>query len=271
MTHFTVLVKAELESGDLADMEGRIAEMIDPYDEGKEMARRKEYFDAEGIRRMAEHYKVDMTQPALQALQQLVPHLQDWDGADGGIDFDENNTPMLYRWTTYNEDSKWDWYQIGGRWQGMLRLHVGKMGLTGNTGLMTERGEGFDIAFLKDVDFAGMSKKDKDRAVESYYNAVAWLVKELDSGKDINDCIGTLYWEYSIEDETLEEYVARHGQFSTHAVLDEEGWHEWSEMGWFGGHHDETESEGSWSTKFAERFLSNPTDKTVIAIVDCHI
>ncbi len=33
----------------------------------------------------------------------------------------------------------------------------------------------------------------------------------------------------------------------------------------------ETESEADWEAKFAERFLSDATDKTVVAIVDCHI
>ena len=33
--------------------------------------------------------------------------------------------------STYNPKSKWDWYQIGGRWQGILKLKKGKTGENG--------------------------------------------------------------------------------------------------------------------------------------------
>lgn len=69
----------------------------------------------------------------------------------------------------------------------------------------------------------------------------------------------------------MEEYVARHTGFSTHAVVDEHGWHEWSKMGWWAVTYDESETEETWNEKFAEKFLSNPTEKTVVAVVDCHI
>ncbi len=272
MTHFTVLVKAELESGNLADMKGIVEEMLQPYDEGIEVPRYKDYMDSRDIELMAKHYKVDMTQPVMTALAQLLPHLQDWNGSEGGIDI-ENDTPKMFHWSTYNPQSKWDWYQIGGRWQGTLRLHVGKMGLQGDLGVPNRDAEvvNFDIAFLKDVDFAGMSKRDKDSAVESYYKAVDRLLKAIKYGENIDQVISELYWTAGIEDESLEEYVARFGQFSTHAVLDANGWHEWGKSGYWGTVHSITEPEGSWSTKYAERYLSNPTDKTVIAIVDCHI
>ena len=37
----------------------------------------------------------------------------------------KNENGEYERFTTYNPDSKWDWYQIGGRWTGMLRLKDG--------------------------------------------------------------------------------------------------------------------------------------------------
>lgn len=60
-------------------------------------------------------------------------------------------------------------------------------------------------------------------------------------------------------------------EFVTHSVLDENGWHEPSEMGWWGMTYNETETWEQWCAKYHERWLSNPTDKTVIAVVDCHI
>ena len=136
---------------------------------------------------------------------------------------------------------------------------------------MTDRGRGVDIAFLKDIDFNGMNKREKDKATVSYYAVVEALEKAIKKGEDIDKLFGSLYWDYDLEDETFEEYLARHGNFAAHAVVDKDGWHEWSPMGWWGCHGQENEPEAEWDTKFAERWLANPTDKTAIAMVDCHI
>ena len=42
---------------------------------------------------------------------EIVPYLK-----DGVVDKDGNII------STYNPDSKWDWYEIGGRWSGMLLI-----------------------------------------------------------------------------------------------------------------------------------------------------
>jgi hypothetical protein len=111
--------------------------------------------------------------------------------------------------TRYKQNKKWDWYQIGGRWQGMLKLKAGAKGCSGSRSLLdntpTSTPLGIDIACLKDVD---------------------WKATQM---------------------------------FFTRVVVDKRGWHELEE------------SEGVWKARFAERFLSNSTDKTIIAILDCHI
>lgn len=33
--------------------------------------------------------------------------------------------------STYNPNSKWDWYQLGGRWSGFFKLKAGKEGICG--------------------------------------------------------------------------------------------------------------------------------------------
>jgi hypothetical protein len=38
-------------------------------------------------------------------------------------------------YSTYNPKSKWDWYQLGGRWSGMIKLKEGKEGVIGSPGL----------------------------------------------------------------------------------------------------------------------------------------
>jgi len=57
---------------------------------------------------------------------------------------------------------------------------------------------------------------------------------------------------------------------TTFAVLDEEGWHERTEVGWFGMTFNGSESSDVWALAFHDRFLSELTPDTFIAIVDCH-
>ena len=106
MSHFTVLIAVDR----AADTDGAIAAKLAPYDEGRDVAPRAEPMSDEDVRRMAEHYKVDATPEA------LLPHMKDWHGRDGMI-----RDGKLCGVTQYNPDSKWDWYKVGGRWDGDIR------------------------------------------------------------------------------------------------------------------------------------------------------
>ena len=59
-----------------------------------------------------------------------------------------NEAGDLYE--TFNPDAKWDWYQIGGRWQGSLILKQGKTGFKGTPSLLTEPSEHYDGAYVRD-------------------------------------------------------------------------------------------------------------------------
>lgn len=50
---------------------------------------------------------------------------------DAGANVHKIEDGKLYSSTTYNELSKWDWYQIGGRWSGRLLLKEGRSGSHG--------------------------------------------------------------------------------------------------------------------------------------------
>ncbi|MFZ2493406.1 MAG: hypothetical protein WA208_18145, partial [Thermoanaerobaculia bacterium] len=104
MSHFPVLV-----IGDDVD------EQLAPYDENLETAPRREHLDPESVARMATHYTIDPTD-----LPALAAKMEDWRGVPGGVD-----DHGLYALTTYNRDAKWDWYEVGGRWSGFLKLKPG--------------------------------------------------------------------------------------------------------------------------------------------------
>lgn len=50
-----------------------------------------------------------------------------------------------------NPNAKWDWYQIGGRWNGGLKVKE-KKGIKGTPGLMTSEKEDYDSALKKDIE-----------------------------------------------------------------------------------------------------------------------
>jgi len=72
----------------------------------------KQYLSEEDVRDMQEHYQVKSGD-----LECLVPKMQDWNQAEGGL---ENG--RLFFWATENPNGKFDWYRIGGRFAGYLKL-----------------------------------------------------------------------------------------------------------------------------------------------------
>lgn len=105
MSHFTVLVLVPADTKRDA-IEDAITARLARYDENTEVEPYKRYMDAQDIANMVDHYKVEATDTAA-----LVTHMEDWYGYEGGAD-----ETGLYYLCTYNPDSHWDWWQIGGRW-----------------------------------------------------------------------------------------------------------------------------------------------------------
>jgi hypothetical protein len=53
-------------------------------------------------------------------------------------------------YSTYNPKSKWDWYSLGGRWSGSIKLKPGATGVRGEMGAFGNE-VGIDQAFKKDI------------------------------------------------------------------------------------------------------------------------
>lgn len=82
---------------------------------------------------------------------------------DEGPEVDDGG---IFEWSTYNPQSKWDWYAVGGRWTGFFKLKPGRKGETGRPGFMTEPAlNGYvDVALKGDVDIEGMRQENADKA-----------------------------------------------------------------------------------------------------------
>ena len=92
------------------DIESAVAKALAPFDEAVTVRPYKVHLSSSSIRAMAEHYKVPETN-----LKQLGRKMRDWMGCPGGID-----ELGLFATLTSNPDGKWDWYEIGGRWDGFI-------------------------------------------------------------------------------------------------------------------------------------------------------
>jgi len=75
---------------------------------------------------------------------------KEWNGNCWRFDKDH----ILREYSTYNPDSEWDWYVLGGRWLGLLRLKKGskgKVGRPGTSGNKSEHIGGVDQCMKKDI------------------------------------------------------------------------------------------------------------------------
>lgn len=281
MSHFTVLVVGK-----------NIEDQLDPYYEGEEV---EPYFTDEGsiedwfedLETSNSHTFIkDKKSAQLAALRMRLKEISEEEGREYKIDGDR-----VVKETTYNPQSKWDWYEVGGRWSGFFTLKDGSKA---------------DSATKGEIDFEGMRKHEEDEARKYYRKVVeafggeiprverSWdEVVEDDSLGDIDakknyyhsqpamkakqkaesknpDLFG---WGFDLEYFACseEEYVAKVGRqaYSTFAVLENGVWHERGQMCMFGMSNDKM-TQDEWNEAI-DSILEGLSDDTLLTIVDCHI
>ena len=115
MSHFTVLIIGE-------DIEGKLA----PYDEGLEVTPyiclKREELERER-KEMIEKAKNPPEGTSIDySVYKEGMSLAEFCKAYHDEEVDKEGNLL----TTYNPKSKWDWYEIGGRWKGMLMMKSGE-------------------------------------------------------------------------------------------------------------------------------------------------
>ncbi len=230
MSHYAVLVVGE-----------NVNDMLSPYDENIEVEHivtREELIEKEknSFGWAAARHKEYMEDPVkyeekttneshLKYIRDEVPKMMEWTDDEwhkhairyyDEHELDDDGGYM----STYNPKSKWDWYSIGGRWKGILRIKPGADSGIQGEGSWTNADEDYeatqvDSALKKDVDWEHPEMKD----------------------------------------------------FCLYALLDDNGWHEKGEMGWFGISTNEVQD---WESEF-KKLLDAIPDDARITVVDCHI
>jgi uncharacterized short protein YbdD (DUF466 family) len=108
MSHFTVLV-----------IGGDHEEQLAPFSEHIEVdAYRKYTHDVTWQKELYAKEHPDAGEPTLEQIAEFLNERYDED-PDERYAVDETG---LYHMSTYNPDSKWDWYVVGGRWRGFFKL-----------------------------------------------------------------------------------------------------------------------------------------------------
>lgn len=98
-------------NGEQDYIESSVDAALEPFDEALEVPPYKDRLSHSSIRFMAEQYKIAATD-----LHALAGKMSDWRGVPGGVD-----ELGLFAICTSNPDGKWDWYEIGGRWNGFIK------------------------------------------------------------------------------------------------------------------------------------------------------
>jgi hypothetical protein len=303
VSHFTVL--CILEIGE--NVEGDLVTLLAPYDENLEVEPyRKRLPDNELERARAFYDEHPEHRGDLPADATDVQVLSDY---NGGTVFAYEDGSGFYQMSTYNPESKWDWWQIGGRWGGYFpikshhpSLIAGHMGWNQTQSTAGKADGGIKAA----LDLDGMRAAAGDEARKTwatFQEAVAgtptckrWseFIAEVEA-KTLT--IEQARDEYHAQPRvaafrapayratfgpfsSLEDYDMSESQFVARAVAAsvpgyavlsaKEGWLAKGEMGWFGmGADDHSSEAGYW--EHVNGLIDGLPDEAFLVVVDCHI
>lgn len=293
MSHFSVLV-----IGDGVD------DQLAPYDENITAPPRRVYMSEEDVSSMRDYYEKQENKKLLN-LEDLLPHMESWNGSDGGVE-----DGKLYYLSTYNESSKWDWYEVGGRWAGSLALKpefIEEQNVNFSYGWDKEsRNEVLgkpltDSAEKRMIDIDTMRQEAVDKAEEEYdkyaaivaeHGEIVSFPKDVDwSDEEGSSAIRDNYWKqpavaalkeagllglFDSPDEkyslSRNEYIetARLGAVPGFATVYQGEWYEAGKMGWFGSSTETPVSRLEY-LRHVNKIIDDLPDDTVLTIVDCHI
>ena len=145
-------------------------------------------------------------------------------------------------YSTYNPNSKWDWYLIGGRWKNML---------------IDKNGNKTNSAVVSEIDWDAIKKRDEENIIP--YNE---YLESLHCSKE------KLLKMYPNE----EEYKKKMSSFRTYAAIMPNGeWISPGQMGWWGISSASVDEEEKFYNNYEENILKKVDRNWELTIVDCHI
>lgn len=158
-----------------------------------------------------------------------------------------------------NPDSKFDYFGIGGRWGGSLRIKPEYV----------ENAPIIDSVPLAWVDTSPDSEKYK-RAIREW-EIIVEKKPVMDDEKTPFSLFGAEY--YLDQYKTKENYANSEAAFHTYAFVTPDGkWHEPGRMGWWAMANATYESRNAYNAEFEKTIEELRNDPDIwITILDCHI
>jgi len=211
-----------------------------------------------------------------------------------------------------NPNATWDWFQIGGRWTGYFPVknnagYIGEGSLVCKP--LEDATNLADICQISDLDIEKIQANSQDEIdkfceywkkydygrnpemdwhAKSYCRSFALKYDLLDC-KDKGDITGEVFltipwdkektperfdvWKCPVsENDIRTKYSDFFAPLRTYAVLDNDGWHAASDMGWWGmSLNTSAEQTQEYNENWFDKFIESEPDSTWLAIVDCHI
>ena len=244
MSHFTVLVVD-------TNNEKSVDEWMEPFYEGLEKDRISDWGVQDTLKYLKDR-NVDFPYDYVNEtnLEEYLAVVK-----NEGFDISEHdNEGNLYYFG--NKDAKWDWYEIGGRWSGMLKKLDGTR---------------CDECEIKDLDLS--------LDTEMYEKAKRFweVVVDKQQLKDGEYADGFVSWyKDSYYKDTFgdkETFAKDKASLSTLAMLLDGEWHEQGKMGWFGMSDTTSESLQEYTSFFDKKLkeLKETHPHATVTLVDCHI
>jgi hypothetical protein len=237
------------------DIESTIEKILAPYDENLEVEPYIYKTKAELIQQ-AKDYKICIQHRTEEADYIITEYEQSYLNAQTDEElynlwredyntYNENGDEL----STYNPQSKWDWWVIGGRWS-----------------------RGNNVLQIKDF---VLYNTPTDKQVEHYKKCWGYLNGEIeveDPFKEFGYELGMFKKEYLKEKYgSLDNLIKSKMSNLPYAFVDENGWYEQGKMGMF-GMDDATKESIDGYTKFAENYFRDVKNQDkYIVFVDCHI
>lgn len=153
--------------------------------------------------------------------------------------------------TTYNPESKWDWWVIGGRWDGLLKLKDGTR---------------VNYAKVKDLDLS-IDKEIYEDSIRFWELVVEEQPLREGEGQPFNFYKPEYYTD---QYGTKEQYATEQAKLNVFAFIHEDEWFEKGNMGWFGVSDATKDSTEEFRNKFWD-VLENIDPESYLVVVDCHI
>ena len=295
MSHFAVLVIGD-------DIEGQLAKFDETLDTPRYVKYTKEQLIAKG-REDIKNYEKGYYAQYLADPEKYESEC----GKSSHINYIKNEFPLKLQWTdeqiyqdeikyydsedigengevysTYNPNSKWDWYEIGGRYAGRLILKEGveknsdpnfSYGWDVKSRMEVLAEPRVDSAKVKDIDWSKMHR------TEEKYNAAIrfWEMKVEGAEPQTEEEKEQLKWDWYRDGYYQERYGDKEtyakcmSSFTAWAVVKNGEWFEKGEMGWFGASSETHDEAIDWEMNVYDRFIKDLDPETVITFVDCHI